>query len=398
MDLAQSKNTAHFSQVANNIPDFFVFRINNIANSLIASGEDVIKLNLGKSELPVPDFVINELVQKMYDRVQREIVDSQGLLPLREEIASSYNSDYGTKITAKQVFINNGTSPFFSALFLLLTDPGDEILFPRPYYPTYVASAIIAKAGSKFYEIKNGRVDLDSLKNNFVPGKTRAVFLNSPGNPFGNVLSREEIKEILNFVAGRAFIISDEIYDGFIYNGDFVSVLQLSDPARDKVILLNGFSKIHHMYTRRLGFVIVPEYLIQPLLKYQQHTVVCVDPVVQFGGLISLQKKETLIKEQIKDEVEEYKKRLELCRNLIERTKLKIIEPSGGFYVCVDVSAYLNESASDSLSLAMKIIEKIKVAVTPGEDFGRKDFFRVTLTSSRVVEGVERMCDYLKSL
>ena len=172
----QQYNKIKLSDVGSSIPDFYVFKVNNVANELINEGRDIIKLNLGKSELPMPDCVLSEMTKKMYDEVQREIVDSQGLLPLREEIANNYNSSCHSNISPTQVFINNGTSPFFSALFLLLANPGEEILFPRPYYPTYVASAVIAKAESKFYNINDGRIDLEGLKKNYVPGKTKAVF------------------------------------------------------------------------------------------------------------------------------------------------------------------------------------------------------------------------------
>lgn len=386
------------SDVAERIPEFFVLSIDKIANQLIKEGKSIIKLNLGKSEVPMPKYVADEMSSKLYDGVQREIIDSQGLLPLREEIARDYQENYHVGISADQVFINNGTSPFFLSLFLLLVNQNEEILFPRPYYPTYVAAATMARVGMSFYAINNGRVNLDDIRNNFVPGKTKVVFLNSPGNPLGNVISKEEMKEILDIVDGRAYVISDEIYDGFVYEGGYTSLLQVYQPNRDKVIVLNGFSKIHHMYTRRLGYAIVPKDLAPFLLKYQQHTVVCVDPVTQFGGLISLKNKSKLIQEEIKVEVAEYKRRLETCQQLIAKTKLKIIPPAGSFYMGVDVSAYLNEKITGSLALAGQLLNDIGVAVTPAEDFGRNDFFRVSLTSSKVIEGVEKMANYFEKL
>lgn len=385
------------SDISDKIPAFYVLGIDAIANQMIKDGHDILKLNLGKSEVQMPKYVIDEMVDKLYDNIQREIIDSQGLFLLREEIANDYNTTYKTNITAKQVFINNGTSPFFSALCLLLVNPGEEILFPKPYYPTYVASANIARADSRFYNIVNGRIDLESFKEQFTPGKTKIVFLNSPGNPYGNVVSKEELKSILDIVAGQAYVISDEIYDGFVYNDNFASIFDVYDPQRDSVVVINGFSKIHHMYTRRLGYAIVPESLIPILLKLQQHTVVCVDPITQFGGLMSIKNKTKLLQEEIKQEVAEYKNRLNICEEYINSTRLKLIRPDGSFYMCVDVSQYLNEQYPNSLALAEKILNDIKVAVTPGEDFGRNDFFRISLTSSRVVEGVKKITDYLRS-
>jgi len=396
MKITKNDKYLKLSNIADKIPEFFVLTIDKIANKLIEQGRDIIKLNLGKSELPMPKYVEDEMVDKMTDSVKRELIDSQGLLSLREEIVRHYNENNKAGISAKQVFINNGTSPFFQALFLLLVNEGEEILFPKPYYPTYVASAKIAKAKCKFYEIENGKVKIEDIKNNFIPGKTKIVFLNSPGNPLGNVNSKEELQQILDIVDGRAYVISDEIYDGFVYNNNYNSILDVYNKERDKVIVINGFSKIHHMYTRRLGYAIVPEQLISALIKYQQHTLVCVDPVTQYGGLISIKNKNRLIEEEINHEVKEYSLRLNDCMESIKKTKLRVMVPEGSFYMCVDVSGYLNEKAPNSLELAKEILDKVNVAVTPGEDFGVDNIFRISLTGIRTVEGVKKMCQYFE--
>lgn len=396
--MEQSHKGAQLSDITSNIPDFFVLKINKEVNRMIEDGMDVIRLNLGKSEFPMPDYVTKEIVDKMNDGELREIVNPQGILPLREEIAKHYSESYNLNVSPDSIFINNGTSPFFLALFLLISNVGDKILFPRPYYPTYVASANMVKAQSTFYSITDGRIDLDELKANFVPGETKIVFLNSPGNPFGNVISKEELQEIVDFVDGRAYIISDEIYDAFTYDNDFASILEVADPERDKVVVLNGFSKIHRMYTRRLGYAIVPDEMVPSLLKFQQYTLVCVDPVTQFGGLIAIKNRTDIIKQDIRKEVGIFKQRLEESRKLLEDTKVKIINPAGSFYMSVDVSEYLNDEIPSALVLAEKILENAHVAVTPGRDFGVDGVFRISLTSPRVVNGIERMCDYLKTL
>ena len=386
------------SDVGNAVPEFYVLKIDKVANQRIKEGRDIIKLNLGKSEVPMPKYVADEMSQLLYDTNRREVVDSQGLFALREEIANEYRTRWGARVSPNNVFINNGTSPFFLSLFLILVNPGEDILLPRPYYPTYVAAATMARANKTFYAIRNGRIDMDELARNFAPGKTRIVFLNSPGNPLGNVVSEEEMRRVLDIVNGQAHVICDEIYDGFVYDHMPRSIYNVYNPDRDQVIVLNGFSKIHHMYTRRLGFAIVPDAFTGALLKFQQHTVVCVDPVTQFGGLISFKNKSKLIEEEIHAEVEEYARRLRDCESLMSRTRLKVIPPGGSFYMGVDVSGYLSGNFPHSLSLAQKLLDEADVAITPAEDFGGTDFFRVSLTSSRVVEGVKRMCEYVLKL
>ena len=386
------------STIAQAIPDFHVLRIDRIANDLIKNGIDVIKLNLGKSEVPMREIVADEMARKIYDGVRREIVDAQGISALREAIAMDYHDTYGVSVNPDTVFINNGTSPFFLMLYQLLLDPGEEVLLPLPYYPPYFANTVIARVTAAFYSIRDGRIDLDEFERNFKPGKTKLVILNSPGNPFGNVVSQREIERVLQIVDGRAAVISDEIYDGLVYDGGFCPTLGVARAGKDLVIVLNGFSKIHHMYTRRLGYAIVPPMLREPMLRFQRHNIVCVDPVTQFAGIVSLKTKRELLEGEVKQEIALYKNRLEVSKGVLRDTALKVIEPAGSFYVPVDVSAYVPRVFKSSLDMAQALLEKAHIAVTPGEDFGRNDFFRIGLTSDRITVGMERMRDFVRGL
>lgn len=383
----------HLSKIAQQIPDFHVLRIDRIANELIHDGTDVIKLNLGKSEVPMQEVVADEVAKRIYDKVKREIVDAQGLPSLREAIAEDYRTTHGVAIDPNRVFINNGTSPFFLMLYQLLLEPGDEVLLPLPYYPPYFANTTIARVKPVFYPITNkGRIDLNTFEKSFTPGKTKLVLFNSPGNPLGNVITQKELKRALEIINDRAAVISDEIYSGMVYGDDFCPVLRVCDP--EQVIVLNGFSKVHHMYTRRLGYAIVPEELVVPMLRFQRHNVVCVDPVTQFAGLVSLQNKQQLIAEDVKQETNLYQERLEHSRKILADTPIKVLHPAGSFYMPTDVSACLGGKFSNSLALAEALLNKAHVAVTPGEDFGRHDLFRIGLTSERTAEGVARIRDF----
>lgn len=379
------------------VPDFYVLKIDKIANELISKGGDIIKLNLGKSELDMSKNVKDEFKEKIYDYIKSNIVDPQGLIHLREEIVNHYKNLYGVNFSTSQVFVNNGTSPIIWSIFSILINKGDSILLPRPGYPSYSAAAEMVYANKDYYNVINGRIDLNDFKNKFKADRTKIVVINSPGNPLGNVINQDEFKEMLDTVNGKAYILSDEIYDGFVYN-KFTSVLQVFNPERDKVIFVNGFSKMHHMYTRRLGYAIIPNELIPYLVRFQQHNIVCVDPVTQYSGITSLRNVNGFMKQEIQEEVNTYKGRLEKSENLIKNTKLKIIKPEGSWYLCVDIGNYLNNKIKGSLDLAELLIREAKVAVAPGIDFGDDNIFRISLTNSRSVDGVERMCNFLNSL
>ena len=201
------------SKTISAIPDFYVLSVDKIANDSIKNGNDIIKLNLGKSEVNMHESVIDTFKQKVSDPISSNIVDSQGLPELREGIVSYYKKMHKVNFSPKQVFINNGTSPLLLSLFHVLINEGDTILLPRPYYPSYNAIADMLHAKKEFYNISNGKIDLKDFENKFDPEKTKIVVINSPGNPLGNVLNKQELKNILGIINGHAFVLSDEIYD-----------------------------------------------------------------------------------------------------------------------------------------------------------------------------------------
>jgi len=386
----------HFSKVASQIPDFHVLRIDRLANELMSQGKDVIKLNLGKSEVPMQEVVADEVARQIYDRERREIVEAQGLLPLREAIAEDYFEEYGILVDPGHIFINNGTSPFFLMLYQLILDPADAVLLPMPYYPPYFANTYIARVFPDFYPITDeGRIDVDEFEAAFVSGQQKLVMLNSPGNPLGNVIHYGELEAMRDITEERAVFIADEIYSGMVYGDDFCPALSVLPP--ELTVVLNGFSKIHHMYTRRLGYAIVPEDLVDPMLKFQRHNVVCVDPVTQFAGLVSLLNKKNLA-EEVKQELAVYQGRIARAKDILEDTPIKALNPAGSFYLPVDVLDCLSDKYPDSLSLAEALLREKLVAVTPGEDFGVSTIFRVGLTNERMLEGVERIRDFVNSL
>ena len=215
--------------------EFQMFVMDELADAATARGEDVIKLTIGVPDLPPPERVLKALASKVRDHEFTRLVYPEGLPALREAIASYYDAQFGAAVDADHAIVHTGTSPLFRNLFQLLCRPGQEVLIPRPYYALYKVCALLAGARVTFYDIDlhTRRVDLDSFRRAFSPERTAVVVLNNPGNPLGNVLSRDEVLSVYRAVGDRAFLVNDEIYNNCCFYGSFTCPLSyLSESSR----------------------------------------------------------------------------------------------------------------------------------------------------------------------
>ncbi|HIE82527.1 MAG TPA: pyridoxal phosphate-dependent aminotransferase [Dehalococcoidia bacterium] len=257
--------------------EFQMFVLDEHADKLLAEGKDILKLTIGVPELPTPPAVLDRIVEAVGDPNFVRRVFPEGLPELREAIATHYNAKYRSEISKDNIIVSTGTSPIFRNIFQLVSGQGREILLPRPYYALYVYCARLANAAVKFYDIDpvSMRVDMDSFRENFSPEKTALVVVNSPGNPLGNIVNPDELRQIYEITDGQAYILNDEIYNNCLFYEDFQSALDVLREYQDTTIVTNSFSKGFRMYTKRVGFAILPPELQTNLRVMQQHTLLC---------------------------------------------------------------------------------------------------------------------------
>jgi aspartate/methionine/tyrosine aminotransferase len=372
--------------------EFQMFVLDELADELIAKGADVIKITIGISELPVSDRTLKVFSDTIYDHNKTHVVYPQGLPELREAIAEYYNTNFKTNTSKENVIVNVGTSAIVRNLFQVLCKPGQEILIPSPYYCLYLLSAVLADAKITFYDIDpiTQRVDFDSFKKVYDPDKTSIVIINTPGNPMGNIVTKEETTEIFNIVDGRSFIINDEIYNNTCFYSEFESTLSYLDKYKDINIVTNGFSKGFRMYTKRVGYAILPEQLIMPMRIVQQHTLLTADPVNQHGMVDALKDLD-----RPKELMYIYRDRAEYTYNTLKETGCNPIKSEGGFYIILDCTDWIkSKNMEDSKELAMDILQKVYVATVPGTDFGVPFGLRLAFCDSRYNEAIDRLADY----
>ena len=375
--------------------EFQMFVLDEHADKLLGEGNDILKLTIGVPELPTPPAVLDRIVEVLGDPNFVRRVFPEGLPELREAIATHYNAKYRSEISKDNIIVSTGTSPIFRNIFQLVSGHGREILLPRPYYALYVYCATLANATIKFYDIDpvSMRVDMDSFQENFSPEKTALVVVNSPGNPLGNIVNPDELRQIYEITDRRAYILNDEIYNNCLFYEDFRSPLDVLREYQDSTIVTNSFSKGFRMYTKRVGFAILPLELQTNLRVMQQHTLLCTDPCYQYGMIAALDDDESPA-----ELARIYKSRAEYTTAQLQNTGCEPIAAEGGFYAVLRCSDWNQEHGfSSSTELAHDILNKAHVAVVPGTDFGIPQDLRLAFCNDRYDEGIDRLRRYFSS-
>jgi aspartate/methionine/tyrosine aminotransferase len=374
---------------AREMKPFIVMDVMERAEEMERRGQSVIHLEVGEPDFDTPE-PIKEACLRAIREGQTHYSHSQGLLPLREAICEGYGEKYGVKVSPDQVLVTSGTSPAMLLLFSALLERGDEVIVPNPHYPCYPNIISYVEGTSVFVdtEEKEGFQYLPDQIKKRITARTKGIIINSPANPTGIVMDKKRMKEIASL---SSLIISDEIYHGLVYKGEEHTMLEFTD----RCFILNGFSKLYAMTGWRLGYLIAPQEYIRPMQVMQQNLFISPNSFVQWAGIAALQ--------DAHDEVEEmkeiYNRRREFMLKRLTEMELQVaVEPTGAFYILANARRY----ATDSYKLAFAILEKARVGVTPGIDFGSQaeGFLRFSYTNSleNIEEGLERLQQYLAGI
>jgi len=383
------KFSSFISQKSLTIPPFLVMDILEKALEIERQGERVIHLEVGEPDFATPKCIIEAGVKALREG-KTKYTHSLGLLELRQALAEYYAQKYGKEISPYRIIVTNGSSPAMFLLFTALLEREDEVILTNPYYSCY--PNIINFLGGKVnfvnvYEEEGFQYQPERVACQLTP-KTKAIIVNSPANPTGSILSPEVIKALAEL---GYYLISDETYHGLTYESTEHTVLEFTDQA----FVIGSFSKRYAMTGWRLGYLIVPEEFVRPIQKVQQNFFISANSFVQWAGIAAIK--------EAQKEVEEMRATFNQRRKfIIQRLKeigfdLKF-EPLGAFYVLVNVKKF----TSDSYSFALDILNRAKVAVTPGIDFGdnAEGYLRFSYANSleNIKEGMDRIENYLANL
>jgi len=375
------------SKRACEMPPFIVMDVLEKAHELERQGRHIIHLEIGEPDFSTPRCIC-EAAQEAINRGKTHYTHSLGIVELREGICEHYQDKYGVEVSPEQVLVTSGTSPALLLVFAALLNAGDEIVISDPHYPCYPNFANFLSAKPVFAEVfeEDGfQLRPEEIRRKTGP-KTRAVLINSPSNPTGNLLSADRMERIVDLGLP---IISDEIYHGLVYGEKERSILEFTRNA----FVLNGFSKLYAMTGWRLGYIIAPPEFIRPLQKLQQNFLISAGSVSQWAGVAALTDAEKDV-ERMKGIYDERR------RYMIQRVRGLgfglTVEPSGAFYMLVNAK-HLSGSSYD---LAFEILEKAGVGVTPGIDFGKnaEGYLRLSYANSieDIKEGLNRLEVFLE--
>jgi aspartate/methionine/tyrosine aminotransferase len=375
------------------IKPFIVMDVMEKIHQMEAAGIDVVHMEIGEPDFDVPECV-NRATRAALDCHATSYTHSLGDIRLREAIAQYHKDTYGTSVDPGQILVTSGTSPAMLLLFSALVNPGDEVIVSDPHYACYANFIHYVQGVPVFVQVfeDEGFVFTPGAIEAKITSKTKAIFINSPSNPTGNVIPEDRMKEIVAVAEKHGlYIISDEIYHGLVYEGKEHSILEYTPHA----FVLNGFSKLFAMTGLRLGYLIAPPAFVRALQVLQQNFFICANSVTQLAGVAALKEAENDTRKM----KEIYnRRRLYMLQRLNDMGLEVKVPPTGAFYIFVNVK----HISTDSYALAFDILEKAHIGVTPGVDFGAngEGYLRFSYANSmeNLALGMDRMASYLATV
>ena len=370
------------------IAPFQVMAILEKARALQAAGHDVIHLEVGEPDFATPQAIV-DAGRAALAAGHTYYTAAQGLAELRQAIAAFYQSRFGVTVAPERIIVTPGASGALQIALSLLGDEGDGGLMADPTYPCNrhfvsllggVPQTVPVGAATR-YQLLAGELDANWQPN------TVAAMVATPANPTGTVLSRDEIAALAERCRARGgALIVDEIYQGLTYGADSFSALQLADDA----FVINSFSKYFQMTGWRLGWLVVPQDYVEPAIRLAQNLFLCPPAAAQHAALAAFQ---PAVLDVLESRRAEFGRRRDFLLQVLPTLGWRIdAVPDGAFYVYADVSAV----TADSFAYCQRMLDEVKVAITPGADFGNNragSYVRVAYTTGidRLAEAVARM-------
>ncbi len=365
------------------------------ANALAAAGKDVINLGIGQPDFPTPPHIVEAAVKALRDG-QHGYTAATGIPPLREAVAADVHRRFGAEVSPDNVLVVPGGKVTMFTAILMFGEPGAEILYPDPGFPIY--RSMIEFTGAKPVPVpireENGFGFSAEETLSLITPKTRLIIVNSPANPCGGVTPKAEVDAL---VAGlvdhpNVAIMSDEIYDQMLYDGEQHVTLLDYPEIRDRLILLNGWSKTYAMTGWRLGWSIWPDDLYDKARKLAVNAWSCVNTPAQFAALAALTGPQDAVGEMLSA----FDRRRALVVEMLNAMPgVGCIVPKGAFYAFPNIS----RTGWKAKPLASELLEKQGVATIGGPDFGvlGEGFIRISYANSEenIRRALTRMHEFL---
>jgi aspartate aminotransferase len=371
--------------------------VSQLAAAMKAKGVWVFDFSVGEPDQPTPPHILAAAVAAL-EAGKTKYAPSAGLPELRAAVASRYKKDFRLSFAPEEVAITVGGKQALYLAGQCLFDKGDEVIIPSPYWPTFAEAARLAGARPIFVpaQEKDGFKVSARMISKATGPRTKAVVLNSPGNPTGMLIDPDELLVIGDMAQRRKFtLLYDDTYSQLVFNRPDSSALQtLRESVGDRLVIIGTTSKTYCMTGWRIGWVLGPRALIDACAALASHSTQSPTTFAQLGALEAL----TGPQKFVQGLVAEYRRRRDFLHPAIAALpRVTCVEPEGGFYLFPNLARYLTPEMPTSLELGRRLLEEKGVAVVPGEGFGAPGYIRISFARSMedLREGAKRIAAFL---
>jgi aspartate aminotransferase len=369
------------------------------AEKLRAQGVDVVDFGAGEPDFPTPDNIKQAAIRAI-DENFTKYTGAGGTLELKQAVCERHAQDFGTSYTPAECIISVGGKHVIFNLTQALVNPGDEVIIPVPYWVTY--KDVVSYSGGKCVFVETdeakGFTLTASMIEPYLTARTKMILINSPSNPSGAVLDRDEFEKIYHITSRRGiYLLTDECYCHFLYQGSPFSIASLPG-AKETVLVAGTLSKTYAMTGWRVGFGLVPPPIAGAMLKLQSHSTSNPTSISQKAGVEALRGPQDSVQVMLA----EYRRRRDfvVCR-LNQIPGVKCAEPTGAFYAYPNISVALGKKGiQNTLQFSERLLAEAHVAVVPGEAFGTNRHVRISYATSlyELNRGLDRVHQFIEGL
>ena len=376
--------------------------IDAMAKKLKADGRDVVGFGAGEPDFETPEN-IKIAAKKALDMGLTRYTPASGMPELKKAIAQRLFNKYGLEYGADDIVVSNGAKHSLFNVFAAILNPGDEVIIPAPYWLTYPELVrmsdgipVIVETGPSL------KATADDIRN-ALTSKTKALILNTPSNPCGTVYTRQELEEIAAIALdAQIFVISDEIYDELVYEGEHVSIASLGPAIKEATIVVNGMSKTYAMTGWRIGYTASTKQLASVMGAYQSHSASNPNSIAQYASIEAINGPQDDVA-KMKEAFD--RRRKLLCGLINDIDGLSCTVPGGAFYVMMNISkikgkAYDGVPITNSIEFAEALLKHTLTAVVPGVAFGADDYVRLSyaVKDENIIKGLTRIKEFVQAL
>lgn len=389
-----------FSKKCQAVQGSITLAIDAKAKQLKAEGKDVVSFGAGEPDFQTPQYIIEGAV-KALNEGKTKYTAAAGTPELRKAICEYTKKNIGTEYDFDQVVVSNGAKQAILNALQAILNPGEEVIIFSPYWVSYPEMVKMADGVPVFVETieqEGFKIDFDALKK-AINEKTVAIILNTPSNPTGAVIPESDVREIAKIAKEHdLMIISDEIYDALLYDGEkHFSITQIDEETKERTILINGMSKAYAMTGWRIGYSISNKQLAKMIANYQSHATSNPNTIAQYATLCAIQNENTDFEKMYQEFDRRRKYMVETVNNI---KGLSVHMPKGAFYAMVSIEGiigkkYNGKVINGSMDFAESLLETTLTAVVPGIAFGADKHIRLSYATS--MENIEKGLNRIKT-